>query len=207
MGGGFGFLTWSLHLCAVLGNLGGAWALEIDYWVCVWHVTIGMEPGLQSCAWLRISDKPPDTLLHFCVCEWSLPCNFFFLFFFQLIMQPLCFSPGLPASRYRLVFGVFIFLCSKDLRDSPFNLIFFLLYVKCPYLNWKNTIIHTLLVEGSMVAQCHKTFLKQVYTGSHVPPLMLASSFMSAPLHGERAGFSIPAEPRGYMVWGVLRWW
>ena len=120
-----GFLTWSLHLCVVLGNLGGAWALEIDYWVCVWHVTIGMEPGLQSCAWLRISDKPPDTLLHFCVCEWSLPCNFFFLFFFQLIMQPLCFSPGLPAIRYRLVCYVFIFLCSKDLRDSPFDSISF----------------------------------------------------------------------------------
>ena len=57
------------------------------------------------------------------------------------------------------------------------------------------------------------TFLKQVYTGSHVPFLMLASSlmlalsFMSAHLHGERAGFSIPAEPRGYMVWRVLRWW
>ena len=79
----------------VLGNLGGAWALEIDYWVCVWHVTIGVEPGLQSCAWLRVSDKPPDTLLHFCVCEWSLPCNFFFL---------LCFSSSCNPSASLLVF-------------------------------------------------------------------------------------------------------
>ena len=75
---------------------------------------------------MRIFDRPPDTLLPFCACRWSLAISLFF-YLSAHHATPLSL-PGLPASGCPLVFGVFIFLCIKfflNLHVSPFNLITF----------------------------------------------------------------------------------
>ena len=52
----------------------------------MWHMIIRVEPGLQSRAWLWVSERPPNALLHFSVFV-DGHCQFFFSLFFQLIIM------------------------------------------------------------------------------------------------------------------------
>ena len=73
-----------------------------------------------------IFDRPPDTLLTFCACRWSLAISLFF--YLSAHMQHLfLFLVFLQVDVY-LFFCVFIFLCIKyflNIYVSPFNLITF----------------------------------------------------------------------------------